>query len=121
VSFSTEPLGVNDLGGAAALLVTVAGPLDVKSRRFSLAMEKRRTVAGGTLPRVIVDLSVLPVLDSATVGELVRGTAIIKRGGGMVALICPDVRQRRLFQVTELAPLFRFFLTEAEARTWAGV
>jgi anti-anti-sigma factor len=121
VSFGTTALGENDLGGAAALLVTVMGPLDVKKRRLSMAMANRRKVSGGTLPRVIVDLTALPVLDSSTVGELVRATAIIKLGGSAVALVCRDVRQRRLFAVAELAPLFRFFWTEEEARTWAGV
>lgn len=96
-------------------LVTADGELDVGT-----APELRRVVnaalddAGGTL---IVDLTEVTFMDSTTLGVLIGAYNRLRETGGVLALVCPDDRIRRVFRITGLDKVFTLFNTVDEATT----
>lgn len=80
-------------------LVTLAGELDVYTvAAFRHDLEEIDPAA----TPVVIDLTDVSLLDSSGIGALVSLLNQARATGGRLALICPQRRLRRLFEITGL-------------------
>lgn len=72
-------------------------------------------VAASEAPRLIVDMSEVPMLDSMAVGALVRAFVSCHKSGRKLALVGLNHRVQNVLHLTGIEPLFETFATVAEA------
>jgi anti-sigma B factor antagonist len=72
-------------------------------------------IAATTAPRLIIDLSAVPAVDSMAVGALVRTFVSCHRAGRKLALVGLNHRVRNVLEITGVDPLFDTYATLAEA------
>lgn len=74
-------------------------------------------VAAVTSPRLILDLSEVPSLDSMAVGALVRVFVSCQKSGRKLAFVGMNHRVRNVLQIVGVDPLFEIYaaIPEAEA------
>jgi anti-sigma B factor antagonist len=65
--------------------------------------------------RLAIDLEDVTYLDSTGLGVLIGGLKRTRDKSGDLALICPNVRIMRIFDITGLSRIFEMFKTEEEA------
>ena len=65
--------------------------------------------------QLLLDLSEVPYVDSAGLGELVRTYTAVNRNGGQLKLMGLAKRIKDLFALTKLLTVFEIFETEQEA------
>ena len=65
--------------------------------------------------QLLLDLSEVPYVDSAGLGELVRTYTAVNRNGGQLKLMGLAKRIKDLFVLTKLLTVFEIFETEQEA------
>jgi len=75
------------------------------------------TLLDGGSAQMIVDLTKVEYLDSTALGVLIGGLKRMRERDGNLALICPNQRVRRVFEITGLDKIFSIFNSEAEAQT----
>ncbi len=68
-----------------------------------------------TSPRLIIDLSEVPSLDSTAVGALVRIFVSCQKSGRKLALVGLNHRVRNVLRITGVDPLFDIYAAVAEA------
>ncbi|MFZ0582249.1 MAG: STAS domain-containing protein [Candidatus Acidiferrales bacterium] len=66
-------------------------------------------------PRVIVDMTNVPLVDSMAVGSLVRAFVSCHKSGRKLALVGLNHRVHNVLHLTGVAPLFDVYATVAEA------
>ena len=72
-------------------------------------------VAAVSSPRLIIDLSEVPSLDSMAVGALVRVFVSCQKSGRKLAFVGLNHRVRNVLQITGVDPLFDIYPAVAEA------
>jgi anti-sigma B factor antagonist len=72
-------------------------------------------VAAATAPRLIVDLTEMPSVDSMAVGALVRAFVSCHKTGRKLAFVGMNHRVKNVLEITGVAPLFETHATIAEA------
>jgi anti-anti-sigma factor len=72
-------------------------------------------VAATDSPRVIVDMTDVPLLDSVAIGSLVRAFVSCHKSGRTIALAGLNHRVQNVLHLTGVAPLFVTYATVAEA------
>ena len=72
-------------------------------------------VAAADSPRVIVDMTDVPLVDSMAVGSLVRAFVSCHKSGRKLALVGLSHRVHNVLHLTGVAPLFDTYATMAEA------
>jgi anti-sigma B factor antagonist len=72
----------------------------------------------GERPRVVVELAAVPFIDSTGIGTLIVGLKRAREKGGAFALLCPQPRVRRVFEISGLLPALAVFDTRAAARDY---
>lgn len=72
-------------------------------------------VAAADAPRLILDLSEVPMVDSMAVGALVRAFVSCHKAGRKLALVGLNHRVHNVLHLTGIAPLFDTYTTVAEA------
>jgi anti-sigma B factor antagonist len=92
--------------GADAYVVAVAGDFDLYGAD-TVDDELAELDARGAR-RLVFDLLGTTFLDSYALGVLVRTARRLRGNGGEVVLVCDDPRVLRTFEITGLAPMFRF-------------
>ncbi len=75
-----------------------------------------RTLVDGGERRVILNLSKVPFMDSAGLGELVGAYTTVRRHGGEMKLVGIAGRALDLLQITRLSTLLECFPNEEAAR-----
>ena len=65
---------------------------------------------------MVIDLTKVDYLDSTALGVLIGGLKRIRERDGNLALICPNQRVRRVFEITGLDKIFNIFSSEVEAQ-----
>lgn len=68
-------------------------------------------------PRVILDMTDVPLLDSMAVGTLVRTFVACHNSGRKLALVGLNHRVHNVLHLTGVAPLFETYASVAEAET----
>jgi len=91
-------------------IVTPRGPIS-----FATAPQFKDAMDGVTTPRVILDLTEVPSIDSVAVGVLVRAFVICNKSGRKLALVGLGYRVRNVLQLTGIDPLFDIFPTVEDA------
>ncbi|MGC1258290.1 MAG: STAS domain-containing protein [Candidatus Acidiferrales bacterium] len=72
-------------------------------------------VAATATPRVIVDMTDVPLVDSMAVGSLVRAFVSCHKSGRKLALVGLNHRVHNVLHLTGMAPLFDTYATVSEA------
>ncbi len=65
---------------------------------------------------IIVNLTAVDYLDSTALGVLIGGLKRLRERDGILDLICPNPRIKRIFEITGLDKIFDIYATEEEAR-----
>ena len=71
-------------------------------------------------PRLIVDLTEVPMMDSVAIGALVRAFVTCHKSGRKLALVGMNHRVDNVLRLTGIAPLFDTYATVAEAEQALG-
>jgi anti-sigma B factor antagonist len=77
-------------------------------------------VVGVAAPRLIVDLSEVPMMDSVAIGALVRAFVSCHKSGRKLALVGMNHRVQNVLHITGIAPLFDSYDTVAQAEEALG-
>lgn len=72
-------------------------------------------VAGADAPRLILDLTEVPMVDSMAVGALVRAFVSCHKSGRKLALVGLNHRVHNVLHLTGIAPLFDTYATISDA------
>ena len=72
-------------------------------------------VAAANAPRLILDLTEVPMVDSMAVGALVRAFVSCHKSGRKLALVGLNHRVHNVLHLTGIAPLFDTYATVSEA------
>jgi anti-sigma B factor antagonist len=73
----------------------------------------------GERPRVVVDLTATPFMDSTGIGTLIIGLKRAREKGGTFALLGAQPRVRRVFEISGLLPALAVFESRAAAAEYA--
>ena len=84
---------------------------------FTTAPQFQEALSAATAPRLIIDLTETPSLDSMAVGTLVRAYVSCQKAGRKLVLVGPNYRVKNILQITGVDPLFEIYpgITEAQA------
>jgi anti-sigma B factor antagonist len=74
-------------------------------------------VRAATAPRLILDLSDVPSLDSMAIGALVRAFVSCNNAGRRLVLVGLNHRVKNILQITGVDPLFDTYATIPEAES----
>jgi len=77
-------------------------------------------VSAVAAPRLIVDLTEVPMLDSVAIGALVRAFVSCHKSGRKLALVGMNHRVDNVLRLTGIAPLFDSYGTLADAEQALG-
>ena len=99
------------LGGAIDILI-VKGPIT-----HSTSLEFQEAVSTVTAPRLIIDLTDMPSVDSQAVGALVRAFVSCNKAGRRLAFVGLNHRVRNVLKITGVEPLFDTYESVAEAES----
>lgn len=97
-----------------ALILKLAGEIDLHS-----SPELRLTISDAVnqaKPRLIVDLSNVPYMDSSGVGTLVEAKRMVERNKAQMILVNPQPRVLSVFEITHLDRFFTIRANIEEAR-----
>jgi anti-sigma B factor antagonist len=64
---------------------------------------------------IVVNLSAVNYLDSTALGVLIGGLKRLRERDGILELICPNPRIKRIFEITGLNRIFDMYMSEEEA------
>ncbi len=70
--------------------------------------------------RVVVNLTSVEYLDSTALGVLIGGLKRLRERDGMLDIICPNPRIRRIFEITGLDRIFDIYTTEKDVTDKLG-
>jgi anti-sigma B factor antagonist len=84
---------------------------------FTTAPQFQEALSAATAPRLIIDLTDTPSLDSMAVGTLVRAYVSCQKAGRKLVLVGLNYRVKNILQITGVDPLFEIYpsITEAQA------
>ncbi len=109
-----QPFEVSQRQGSLATvqILNVKGAIT-----FASAPAFQTAIAATTAPRLIIDLTEVPSLDSMAVGTLVRAYVSCQKAGRKLVLVGLSYRVKNILQITGVDPLFETYasITEAQA------
>jgi anti-sigma B factor antagonist len=76
--------------------------------------------AASTAPKVIIDLTEVPSVDSMAIGTLVRAFVACHKSGRKLALVGLNHRIKNVLNITGVEPLFDTYSTVSEAEASLG-
>lgn len=97
-----------------ALILTLSGEVDLHS-----SPQLRATISEmiqNAKPRVILDLSGVPYMDSSGVGTLVEAKRLVEREEARLFLVNPQKRVMGVFEITHLDRFFTICASVEEAK-----
>ena len=108
-----EPLHIEDIHGTPddCRLLRLNGPITISN-----FFQFQSLVRSNQSPRLILDLSGVPYIDSAGIGVLVGAYVTQQKDGRSLAFVGVKQRVRDAMQVTRVEQFFRFYDTEAAAQ-----
>jgi anti-sigma B factor antagonist len=96
-------------------LLIVHGDADLYSA--AELRERMRSAIDGGASTVVVDLSDAAVVDSTSLGVLLRAMKRLREQDGQIRLVVPRAEVRRVFEITMLDRIFPLHETQEEALT----
>ena len=94
-------------------LVALAGELDLHTASTFKEALLQATDIGPR--RVVVDLSEVTFIDSTALGVLIGGAARLQAADGMLDIVCPSDKIRRIFKISGLSHVFAIYDSSEEA------
>jgi len=91
-----------DRGDGAYTVCRPVGELDA----FTVSQFRQALAELASTPRLLIDMSGVPFVDSAGLGALVGAHKKLRAAGGALVLHCEQPRILRLFSITGLTRLF---------------
>ena len=73
-------------------------------------------IAAVASPRLILDMTEVPFVDSMAVGSLVRAFVSCHKAGRKLVLVGLNYRVKNILQITGVDPLFEIYATIADAQ-----
>lgn len=120
MELTVRPLGGQAAGGQAAgvqaagvQVAALTGEVDLHSA--AALRERLDALLAGETPRIVLDLDGVGFLDSTGLGTLVAVQSSAAEKGGAFALVCTQQRILKLFAITGLQSVFRFYDDADEA------
>jgi anti-sigma B factor antagonist len=109
---SREPLRIEDAAGSqpGVRILRLAGPL-VLANVFSF----QSTVRADSSRALIIDLTAVPLIDSAGIGALVGAYVNRQKDGRSLGLVGVNQRIHQALEVTRVESFFRFYNSISEA------
>ena len=110
---STQPFSISQRPGSLSTvqIISVKGAITYAS---SPALQEAMVAA--TAPRLIIDLTEVPHVDSMAVGTLVRSYVSCQKAGRKLVLVGLNFRVKNILQITGVDPLFDIYATIADAQ-----
>jgi anti-sigma B factor antagonist len=106
-----EPLTIEELPGSIGLyILRLAGPITIAN-----LFEFQAKVRANSAPRLILDLSGVPYMDSAGIGALVGAHVSHSKDGRSLALVGVTERVVNALKVTRVEGFFKLYSNIAEA------
>lgn len=106
-----EPLTIEELPGSTGLyILRLTGPITIAN-----LFEFQAKVRANSVPRLILDLSGVPYMDSAGIGALVGAHVSHSKDGRSLALVGVTERVVNALKVTHVDGFFRLYNSIAEA------
>lgn len=102
---------------ASCTLCRPVGELDA----FTVSQFRQALAELASSPRLLIDLSGVPFVDSAGLGALIGGIRRVRELGGDVAVACPRPTLTRLLRTTGFDRIVTVVGTVEEARIALGV
>ncbi len=96
------------------VLVDIQGKLSLGEGVDQFRAAITEALAAGA-KEVIVNLAHVPRLDSSGIGGLIRSHALIKQGGGRMALVNPTEAVRQALKITRLDQVITCYDSESDA------
>ncbi|HZU23099.1 MAG TPA: STAS domain-containing protein [Terriglobales bacterium] len=91
-------------------VIRLRGPLTMQN-----VAQFQSAVRAGSAPRMILDLSQVPYVDSAGLGSIVGAQVSLHKAGRWLALTGVNERVKRLFEITRVNSIFLTFPTLGDA------
>ncbi len=109
---TNEPFHVNGKPGAGTgvHILTAKGPIT-----FASSSALVDAVLAVTEPRLVIDLTDVPSVDSMAVGALVRSYVHCQKSGRRLAFVGMGPRVTNVLRLTGVDPLFEMYATVGEA------
>jgi anti-sigma B factor antagonist len=109
-----EPLQIEDVSGTPAgqRVLRLSGPI-LRSNFFSF----QALVRASTAPTLILDLTQVPYIDSASIGALVGAYVNHQKDGRRLALVGVTQRVRDTMKVAHVEQFFPFYDSLSAAQT----
>jgi anti-sigma B factor antagonist len=109
-----EPLQVAGRAGSSPNVHVLTLKGAITSTSAPVFQEAVRAV---TAPRLILDLTEVPSLDSMAIGALVRAFVSCNKSGRKLLLVGLSHRVKNILQITGVDPLFDTYATVSEAES----
>ena len=105
---------VSERSSGSVILLDVKGAMTLTDGADQLRDKVRSLLEQGH-KHILIDLSGVPYMDSAGLGELVQSYATASKQGGHLKLLNTAKRIKDLLVITKLATVFELFDNEAAA------
>ena len=108
-----QPFEVSHRTGSLATvqIITVKGAIT-----FATSPAFQDAIAVATAPRLIIDLTDVPSVDSMAIGTLVRAFVSCHKTGRKLVLVGLNFRVKNILQITGVDPLFEIYQSISEAQ-----
>jgi anti-sigma B factor antagonist len=96
-------------------VLDIDGPIQLGADGSERLGDKVRSVLQSGEKQLLLNLSGVPYMDSAGLGELVNAYTTVKKQGGVLKLVGVTKKLKDLLVITKLSTVFDSFDTEAAA------
>ena len=110
---SAQPFEILQRPGSLATVQILAVKGAITS---TTAPQFQEAMAAATAPRLIIDLTEAPSLDSMAIGTLVRAYVSCQKAGRKLVLVGLNYRVKNILQITGVDPLFETYASISEAQ-----
>jgi len=110
-----EPLVIEDLPGSGHSLLRLTGPVTISN-----LFEFQAKVRSNSAPKLILDLTGVPYMDSAGIGALVGAHVSHSKNGRSLGLVGVNERVFNALKITRVDGFFKFHDSVAEAEKAAN-
>jgi anti-sigma B factor antagonist len=110
-----EPLVIEDLSGSGHYLLRLTGPVTI-SNLFEFQTKVRSNIA----PKLILDLTGVPYMDSAGIGALVGAHVSHSKDGRSLGLVGVNERVLNALKITRVDGFFKVYKSVPDAEKATG-
>jgi anti-sigma B factor antagonist len=110
-----EPLVIEDLSGSGHYLLRLRGPVTISN-----LFEFQTKVRSNSAPKLIIDLTGVPYMDSAGIGALVGAHVSHSKDGRSLGLVGVNDRVLNALKITRVDGFFKLYNSVPDAEKAAG-